>query len=208
VTALAVAGAGGSPVAPDLVLPPGFDRLGDVVRFAQVEVGAQPCFASETRRPSAVLAAPPPAPAQDSGPTLELAAGLAAAAHASHSAPAGEGQEPALLDDQLAALRPKTAARVRRYLASRGSLTAFCAAEGVSKQGFHSSLRYMIDRGGPLAEAIDARKEGRGGLAPIDLVPCTLCGLRGHLAGDPDRCLYYRGSFGLGGQAAQAQGGH
>jgi hypothetical protein len=41
-------------------------------------------------------------------------------------------------------------------------------------------------------------------LVPRDLRPCTRCGLRGHVAGDPDRCLYYRGSFGLGGQAAQA----
>jgi hypothetical protein len=25
-------------------------------------------------------------------------------------------------------------------------------------------------------------------LDPIDLTPCVRCGLRGHLAGDPDRC--------------------
>jgi len=37
-----------------------------------------------------------------------------------------------------------------------------------------------------------------------DLVPCTRCGLRGHTAGDPDRCLWYRGSLGLGGQARMA----
>jgi hypothetical protein len=42
-------------------------------------------------------------------------------------------------------------------------------------------------------------------LKRADLVPCTRCGLRGHKAGDPDRCLQYRGSLGLGGQAWQAQ---
>lgn len=43
-------------------------------------------------------------------------------------------------------------------------------------------------------------------LRRADLTPCTRCGLRGHVAGDPDRCLYYRGSLGLGGQAAVAIG--
>ena len=26
-------------------------------------------------------------------------------------------------------------------------------------------------------------------MRPIDLVPCKACSLRGHVAGDPDRCL-------------------
>jgi hypothetical protein len=41
-------------------------------------------------------------------------------------------------------------------------------------------------------------------LTDADLTPCTRCHLRGHVAGDPDRCLYYRGSYGLGGHAAVA----
>jgi hypothetical protein len=39
----------------------------------------------------------------------------------------------------------------------------------------------------------------------VDVTPCARCGLRGHVAGDPDRCLFYRGSFGLGGQGAAAE---
>jgi hypothetical protein len=59
------------------------------------------------------------------------------------------------------------------------------------------------------------RRGGAGGpgrpvnaenMTRADLVPCTRCGLRGHVAGDPDRCLRYTGSLGLGGQAWQAQG--
>lgn len=35
---------------------------------------------------------------------------------------------------------------------------------------------------------------------PLDVIPCTSCGLRGHLAGDADRCLprWYAGSMGMG----------
>jgi hypothetical protein len=127
VTALAVAGAGGGAVAPDLVLPPGFDRVGDVVRFEQ-----------------------------DSGPAVELApTGHGDDAPGFHPEPAGEGQEPALSHNRV---------------------------------------------GRPSREVHAARWEMGG----ADVTPCARCGLRGHVAGDPDRCLYYRGSFGLGGQAAQA----
>ena len=35
----------------------------------------------------------------------------------------------------------------------------------------------------------DAEGWGMRGLRPIDLVPCKACSLRGHVAGDPDRCL-------------------
>lgn len=119
-TALAVAGTGS--VAPDLVLPPGFDRLGDVVRFEQDSV------------PPGVRAVP------------------AAAAPVTIREPAAEGQEPALSDEDD-----------DHDCKSTRSLTA------------------------------------------ADFVRCTRCRLRGHLAGDPDRCLVYRGSYGMGGQAAAAQ---
>lgn len=130
-TALAVAGAGGSAVAPDLVLPPGFDRVGETVRFEQ-DSGP----AGALRRTTCPVA-PPVSPLT----------------------PAGEGQEPALLRKRV---------------------------------------------GRPSREAHAARWKMGG----ADVTPCTRCALRGHVAGDPDRCLYYRGSFGLGGQAAQTQGGH
>lgn len=61
----------GPTVAPDLVLPPGFDRIGDVVRFEQ-----------------------------DSGPDRERAATTAVAPVAT-PAPAGEGQEPALFANDV-----------------------------------------------------------------------------------------------------------
>lgn len=48
----------------------------------------------------------------------------------------------------------------------------------------------------------EPRSDADATLRAADLVPCTRCGLRGHTAGDPDRCLYYHGSLGLGGQAA------
>jgi hypothetical protein len=41
-------------------------------------------------------------------------------------------------------------------------------------------------------------------LGGADVTPCTRCKLRGHVAGDPDRCLYYHGSLGMGGQSDQA----
>jgi hypothetical protein len=41
-------------------------------------------------------------------------------------------------------------------------------------------------------------------LGPLDVVPCTRCGLRGHVAGDPDRC-YQRISLGLGGSQLRGQ---
>lgn len=38
-------------------------------------------------------------------------------------------------------------------------------------------------------------------LATVDLVPCTDCGLRGHVAGDEDKCMWAGGaSLGLGQQ--------
>lgn len=54
-------------------------------------------------------------------------------------------------------------------------------------------------------EAIWFEQMHEPGIKAIDRVPCTRCHLRGHVAGDPERCLYYRGSFGLGGTAAAAQ---
>lgn len=38
-------------------------------------------------------------------------------------------------------------------------------------------------------------------LTGVDLVPCARCGLRGHVAGDPDRCLRASGAAGIGSQA-------
>lgn len=139
-TALALAGAGEGAVQPDLVLPPGFDRIGDVVRFEQ-----------------------------DPGPSADRARGVPGSLIAeSIPEPAAEGQEPALsgttdLDE------PVTMDEV------------FAAGE----EGYRPQARAWR-------------------MTRADLVPCTRCGLRGHVAGDPDRCLYYRGNFGLGGQAAQA----
>lgn len=36
----------------------------------------------------------------------------------------------------------------------------------------------------------------------IDVIPCARCGLRGHVAGDPDRCLFGSATRGLGGEMA------
>jgi hypothetical protein len=149
VTALATAGADGSAVAPDLVLPPGFDRIGDVVRFEQqVEAGAQggtaqsaPLGEVDIVQPDATNLAPPPLPVQQ-----HRCARCRARGHNARTCRAGaEGEDPDDTPD------PPNA-KLRR----------------------------------------------------ADRIPCTRCGLRGHVAGDPDRCLYYRGSLGLGGQAAQA----
>jgi hypothetical protein len=54
--------------------------------------------------------------------------------------------------------------------------------------------------GRPRKEVTAARWE----LGGADVTPCTRCKLRGHVAGDPDRCLYYHGSLGMGGQSDQA----
>jgi hypothetical protein len=152
VTALAVAGAGGSAVAPDLVLPPGFDRLGETVRFEQ-DSGP----AGALRRTTCPVA-PPVSPLT----------------------PAGEGQEPALSRQQHRCAR----CRARGHNAR----TCRAGAEGEDPD--------------------DTPDPPNAKLRRADRIPCTRCALRGHVAGDPDRCLYYRGGYGLGGQAAQTQGGH
>lgn len=45
----------------------------------------------------------------------------------------------------------------------------------------------------------------QGTLRPEDFVPCTRCHLRGHVAGDPDRCLVLHVS-GLGSSPWMAAG--
>ncbi len=44
------------------------------------------------------------------------------------------------------------------------------------------------------------RTNGGRKLAAVDLTPCTRCKLRGHTAGDPDKCLVTREMPGLGNQ--------
>jgi hypothetical protein len=51
-----------------------------------------------------------------------------------------------------------------------------------------------IDDGG---DGFEANSKAGRALKPEDFVPCTRCGLRGHVAGDPERCLAER-SLGLG----------
>ncbi len=50
---------------------------------------------------------------------------------------------------------------------------------------------------GPLGRALVRLKELFDGLDEVDIVPCERCGLRGHLAGDADRCIGLH-SAGLG----------
>jgi hypothetical protein len=117
---------------PDQVLPPGFDRLGDVIRFEQLAVGA-------SGEPEVELAMPTPG---------------------------------APCEAKSAALRPGTF-------------------------GLPGTAAPRLRNG-----AGEFNSKSTRALKDEDLVPCSRCGLRGHVAGDPVRCLYYRGSFGLGGQAS------
>lgn len=145
-TALAVAGAGGGFVQPDLVLPPGFDRIGDVIRFEQLS-------------------------------TIEHESSL--------PRPSGEGT------------------------------TAMSKVPGDPCEAMGATLSPATDRCGPgLAPVEQPGRIGLPGtvahehntpLREVDVTPCTRCGLRGHLAGDPDRCLFYRGSLGMGGQSSQTE---
>lgn len=157
-TALALAGAGGGSVQPDLVLPPGFDRLGDVVRFEQDY---------REKRPSGELdrggASPGVDPCEVKGAT---------------PSPGTDGRGPA----------------------SHGGLRASTSdvAERPGRIGLPGAVAHKRGRGRPPKVLDDA-------LADADLIPCARCGLRGHVAGDPDRCLFYRGSLGLGGSAYAAQ---
>jgi hypothetical protein len=102
------------------------------------------------------------------------------------------------LDEQLAEIRVATAARLRRFLAHRGTTTAFARAEGIGVAAVWQLLNYYEARGGPLGAAIERARGSKGCLTEADMIPCTLCGLRGHVAGDPDRC-YQQISLGLGG---------
>lgn len=131
-TALAI----GDAIPPDLVLPPGFDRIGETRKVAN-------------------LAAPVT-------PALEL---------------------------ELASLRPGTAARVRRLLEHRGTVAEFAEAEGIFHSHVYGLINRISRRGGPLAAALDRVRVRGKYLTDEDLTPCTRCGLRGHVAGDPDRCL-------------------
>jgi hypothetical protein len=157
VTALALAGTGGGAVLPDLVLPPGFDRVGDVVRFDQDEAGAQggtaqsaPLGEVDIVQPAATNLAPPPRPAR--GPYHCKACGEVGHQARTCSGSAGEVADEGEADDDA-----------------------------------------------------DPDCTSTNSLKPADLIPCTRCGLRGHVAGDPDRCLYYHGSLGMGGQSWSAQ---
>ena len=61
--------------------------------------------------------------------------------------------------------------------------------------------REQVDRAGK--ERTKAKGDSGPGrvLGGADLVPCAACGLRGHAAGDPERCLHGSATQGLGGQA-------
>jgi hypothetical protein len=54
------------------------------------------------------------------------------------------------------------------------------------------------------AEPCGGKKLEAKDLEPLVRVPCTTCGLRGHVAGDPDRC-YQPISLGLGGSQLRGQ---
>lgn len=112
------------------------------------------------------------------------------------------------LEAQIEALPKKsTRDRLRRFLAYRGTLTAFAASEGVKIQTAHQFVMRMSRRGGPLFAAIDhARVMRHSGLKDVDLVPCTACSLRGHVAGEPGRCSGLTGT-GIGQSAWMAEGG-
>ena len=179
-------------VQPDLVLPPGFDRVGEVVRFEQ-----------------------------DSGPAVERAPTGHGAVAGFHPVPAGEGQEPATLpigtsgeletgpEHAASGSDPCEGVRATR---SQGTLglpgtvappkQRRCSACG--ELGHRKTTCSALPPADPDDEpesGFDCRSERS--LKPADFRACTRCGLRGHVAGDPDRCLFYRGGFGLGGQAAQ-----
>lgn len=56
-------------------------------------------------------------------------------------------------------------------------------------------------------QAIADENEPTAGLKPLDFIMCIRCGLRGHVPGDPDRCLFGSALRGLGGeQGAQTPG--
>lgn len=110
------------------------------------------------------------------------------------------------LDEQLDRLRVATAARLRRFLVHRGTVTAWARAEGINPQNAKSLLDRYEARGGPLGDTIARIRSAKGCLTEVDMIPCTLCGLRGHVAGDPDRC-YQQISLGLGGQLRHAREG-
>jgi hypothetical protein len=209
-----------APCPPDLVLPPGFDRIGETRAVENLAApGAGERF--ESNRPHGMgpdrvavlkdlVASGRYVPFAGlrrefakSGPEASSAEPRRSS-YTDH-APAVAGQEPALtIEQQLGGLREATAARIRRYLSSRGTSRDFARAEGVHEMTWYHQLHRVHRRGGPLAAAITERKEGHGCLTSADVVACTRCGLRGHVAGDPDRC-YQQISLGLGGSQLRGQ---
>lgn len=101
--------------------------------------------------------------------------------------------EPPPIDDverELASLRPETAAAVRQLLAHRGKLAKLVEATGRPTTFWYGlSGRMVTGERWAIVRALDMRHDGVGSL---DVIPCTKCGLRGHVAGDPDRCLVSR----------------
>lgn len=106
---------------------------------------------------------------------------------------------PTTLEEQLARLHIPTRARVLRFLAHRGSMKEFAKAEGFAYASAFQFFWTQVGRGGPLGAAMQRARDIQAGtgMREEDLIPCTRCSLRGHVAGDPERCIGLRGT-GLG----------
>ena len=200
---VASAAVAAAPCLPDAVLPPGFDRIGETRKVENLDSGPGLSAPSSSGRCSPTDHEPA-VEGQEPALSSHRVAAMKELVASGKYVPFAElrrafkKQEAPSIESQLADLREGTAARLRRYLDHRGSMSDFARAEGITVSSAHALLGKYASRSGPLGDAIERVGASRGGLSKADLIPCTRCGLRGHVAGDPDRC-YQQISLGLGG---------
>jgi hypothetical protein len=102
------------------------------------------------------------------------------------------------IEVELAAMRPDTASAVRQLMAHKGKVSALAQSTGRHVQFWYQLMsRIGTNPKFPrVAEALELRREG---LTQADVTPCIACGLRGHEAGDLERCPVRDGrSLGIG----------